>query len=216
MAGNTDKQFSGEDHDNDPNGDNNADTGKPLRTGEDPFDLAELRLSQNFAETAGVRKLLTTVPVGKPSNQDFVRVHSDDAFHVETVVLELKEEGETFLVAKPLWPELAGELTPKVLYLSVNRQGVPRIWPIRLPGEDGRIDNWNASALEAAQIARTRWIRVVANRSLGAYEIFEATGALPEPPWPAHSFQEILNIAFKGRCIAELDHPVIRRLRGEL
>ena len=41
----------------------------------DPFDPANLRLSQSFVETAGVKKLLTTVPVRKPSPQDFVRVH---------------------------------------------------------------------------------------------------------------------------------------------
>ena len=29
----------------------------------DPFDLASLRLSQNFTESAGVKKLLRTVPV---------------------------------------------------------------------------------------------------------------------------------------------------------
>jgi hypothetical protein len=39
----------------------------------DPFDLSKLRLDQSFTETAGVKKLLTTVPVRKPSPQDYVR-----------------------------------------------------------------------------------------------------------------------------------------------
>jgi hypothetical protein len=38
-------------------------------------DLANLRLSQAFAETGGVKKLLRTVPVRKPHPQDFIRVH---------------------------------------------------------------------------------------------------------------------------------------------
>jgi hypothetical protein len=41
----------------------------------DPFDPANLRLSQSFVETAGVKKLLSVVPVRKPSPQDFVRTH---------------------------------------------------------------------------------------------------------------------------------------------
>ena len=41
----------------------------------DPFDPENLRLDQSFVETSGVKKLLTTVPVRKPNNQDFVRVH---------------------------------------------------------------------------------------------------------------------------------------------
>jgi hypothetical protein len=180
------------------------------------FDPARLRLTQDFAATAGVRKLLTTVPVRKPNRQEFVRVHPSDDYRLETAVLELKEERETYLVAPALWPELPGELTPKVIYTTLNRQRVLTLWPIRLPGEDGRIDEWNASALEAAAMARRRWVRVAANMGLGAYEVFEATGALPEPVWPELSFQEMLHVAFKGRYITELDHPVVRRLRGEL
>ena len=45
----------------------------------DPFNPTNLRLSQSFVETAGVKKLLTTIPVRKPSPQDFVRVHPDPA-----------------------------------------------------------------------------------------------------------------------------------------
>jgi hypothetical protein len=30
------------------------------------------------------------------------------------------------------------------------------LWPIRRPGEDGRVDQWNASALEAAEMAQSR------------------------------------------------------------
>ena len=37
----------------------------------DPFDLNNLRLDQSFVESAGVKKLLTTVPVRKPNPQDF-------------------------------------------------------------------------------------------------------------------------------------------------
>jgi hypothetical protein len=46
----------------------------------DPFDLENLRLPQNFSETAGVKKLLRTVPVRRPNKQDFVRVHPDESY----------------------------------------------------------------------------------------------------------------------------------------
>ena len=38
-------------------------------------DLNALKLSQDYADTVGVKKILATVPVGKPNKQDFVRVH---------------------------------------------------------------------------------------------------------------------------------------------
>lgn len=189
----------------------------PQSDGENPFDPARLRLSQNFAETLGVKKALITVPVRRPNKQEFVRVHPSPDYRLETAVLELKEErGETYLVDPSLWRELPSELTPKVLFTTLNRQGVLALWPVRLPGEDGRLDAWNASALEAAEMARERWVRVVANMSLGAYEVYAATGNLPDPNWPELSFTEILKVAFKGHYINEIEHPVIRRLRGEL
>lgn len=75
---------------------------------------------------------------------------------------------------------------------------------------------WNRSALEAANIAQTHWVRVAANMSLGAYEVFEATGDLPEPEWPSQDFAELLRIAFKGKYIDSPDHAVLKRLRGEV
>ena len=181
----------------------------------DGFDLENLRLSQNFRELVGVKKLLITVPVRKPGKQDFFRVRPGEDWRLETMVLEIKEDRETYLVAPELWPELPGELVPKVLLTTINRQGVIAIWPVRLPGEDGRQDNWSRSALEAADLGRRNWIRLVANMSLGGYEIYQATrDDLPEPIWPDLSFQEILKIAFQDRFIQTLDHSAIRRLKG--
>jgi hypothetical protein len=56
----------------------------------DPFDPARLRLSQDFSAAIGVKKLLTTVPVRKPSKEWFVRCHPDPAYRIETFVIELK------------------------------------------------------------------------------------------------------------------------------
>src|SRR5262249_744840 len=146
----------------------------------DPFDPASLRLSQDFSAQLGVKKALTTVPVRKPDKAWFVRVHSSEDYRLQTAMVELKEERETYLVAPALWQELAGESTfsPRVLHTAVNRQGVVFLWPIRLPGPDGKLDDWNQSALEAAQRAQARWVRVQANMALGAYEVYEATAPL--------------------------------------
>jgi len=180
-----------------------------------PFDPANLRLSQNFGASAGVKKLTTTIPVRKPGKQDFVRVHPDPAYQIETAVLEFKEERETFLVAPELRDELLGELTPKALFTTINRQKVVSLWPIILPGEDGRINSWSESAMDAATLGQKKWVRVSANMSLGAYDVFEATGEIPEPEWPELDLGQILEIAFKGRFIKDSDHPALKRLRGE-
>jgi hypothetical protein len=183
----------------------------------DPFDPACLRLSQDFAASMGVKKALLTLPVRKPDKSWFVRVHPNAGYQLQTAVIELKEDRETYLVAPSLWPDLAAESTfsPRALFTAMNRQGVLFLWPIRLPGADGRVDEWSRTALEAAGLAANGWVRVAANLSLGAYEVFQATGHLGEPAWPALSFAELLRVAFRDRFIDSLDHPILRRLRGE-
>ena len=92
-----------------------ADVAKPEA---DPFDLASLRLSQDFASAVGVKRLIKTVPVKKPSKEWFVRTHPDPAYRLQTAVLELKEDRETYLVSPALWPELADR----------RRRSLPGCW----------------------------------------------------------------------------------------
>jgi hypothetical protein len=178
-------------------------------------DLNKLRLPQDYAESLGVKKRLLTVPVKKPAKEWFVRTHPE--LRIQTHVLELKEDRESYLVNPALWSELASEPTfgPRALYLGMSRQHVLFVWPVRLPGADGKVDEWSRSALQAADLASTRWVRVTSNMQLGAYEVHEATAEWPEPEWPAEPFNDILRAAFKQRVIDSFDHPVLRRLRGE-
>jgi hypothetical protein len=186
----------------------------PPAAPDDPFDLTKLRLDQSFTESSGVKKLLTTVPVRKPNPQDFVRVHPDPAYRAALAVIELKEDREIYLLTPAIARELPGEFSMVMLYTAINRQGVLFLWPVRLPTPDGRVMEWHRSAMDAADMAMRRWVRIKANMSLGAYEIVEAA-TKAEPEFPAVSFQELLRIAFRDRLVGCLDHAIIKRLRGE-
>ena len=183
--------------------------------GLDSFDLESLRVSQDFVKDSGVKKLLTTIPVRKPNRQDFVRVHHDSSYVLDTMLLNLKEERETYLVAPSFREEIPQELTHTRLALATNRQKVLFLWQLRLPGSSGKTDAWSMSALEAYEEAKKNWVRVSANMSLGAYDIYEALGNLSDPEWPDESMDEIVRIAFRNSFIDSYDHPVLRRLRGE-
>jgi len=181
----------------------------------DPFDPANLRLDQSFVETSGVKKLLTTVPVRKPNNQDFVRVHPDAAYRLTSAIIELKEDRESYLVPPSIAAQLPGECSPVTLYTAINRQGVVFLWPVKLPTPDGKILEWHRSAAEAAERAMDCWLRVKADMALGAYAMYEASSTIPDPIWPTATLKELLKIGFKDRLVDSLDHPVIKRLRGE-
>jgi hypothetical protein len=181
----------------------------------DPFDPNRLRLDQNFTETTGVKKLLKTVHARRPHPHDFVRVHPDESYRVNTALLDFRDERDAlYLVTPPVAKEMPGEFTTSTLYTTISRQGVVLLWPIRLPTTDGRRNEWHRSLAEAAELAMTRWVRVKANMALGAYETFVAAGTIPDPQWPDVTFAELLRIAFTDRLIDSLDHPAIRRLRG--
>lgn len=178
-------------------------------------DLSRIRLSQDFGAILGVKKQLITVPVKKPDKQSFFRVHPDPDWQLQAAVLELKEERETYVVDPALLDAVGTEAAPRLIVPAVTRQGVTFLWPLRLPAADGRQDEWARSAMEAATIAREQWVRMTANMSLGAYEVLSAPISAA-PVWPDATFEELVKIAFKNHYINDLDHPVLRRLRGEL
>lgn len=180
------------------------------------LDLTALRLPQNFGAVAGVKKVITTVPVRKPGNQTFARVHPDAEWSMAALILQLKEDGECYFVLPALGAELAQEVRAKQLYTYVGRDGNVALWPVNLPGDDGRLDQWSQSAHSAADMAKSKWIRMTANRHVGAYDVYEAPNLSDEPVWPDLSFREVLNLAFKDRLITSLDHPIVKRLRGEI
>jgi hypothetical protein len=196
-----------------------SDNGKPTpELGIDPFDPDRLRLSQSFGSRLGVKKVLVTIPVKKPEKHWFVRVHPSEDYRIETLLLELRNEPEIYLIDPALWSHLATESTigQRLIVLAVNRNGDPFLWPVKLPAADGRKDEWSRSMLKAVDLATKRWVRVQSNMGAGAYEVFEAIGPLTEPTWPDLPFSELLRIAFREKFVTDLEHPILKRLRGEL
>jgi hypothetical protein len=177
-------------------------------------DLENLRVSSNGTEEPIVETVLTHVPVRKPSREWFFRIHPQHV--LETLVLELKDEGDTLLVDRSLREALVGEkcVDVRLIRLGVNRQGTPFLWPMRKPAE-GRKDAWALTAVDAAREAESRWTRVQADMSLGAYRL--AVAKVDDVPrWPKESFNDLLRIGFKGAVVDSLDHPVLKKLRGEV
>ena len=180
----------------------------------DPFDLASLRLNPSFLETAGVKKLLTTGPARRPNPQDFVRVHPSPDYRADFALIDLKDDREDYLVRQEVLSELISEVVFKTIFTAINRQGVVFLWPVRLPAPDDRKTEWPRSQREAAELAMTKWVRLKANMSLGAYEIAVAESVMADPIWPDLTYQELVRIAYRDRMITTIDHPVVRRLRG--
>jgi hypothetical protein len=183
-----------------------------------PFDnLETIRVDHNYLATAGTSQALTLLKVCKPRREWFFRTHPDSTYRLDTWLLVLEEDSETYYVDKPLWLALQGIENGFAAYrlrLAITRQGTLFVWPVRLPGDDGRRSSWAESAEAAATLAERQWIRVQADRQLSGYRV--TTARLDDAPaWPEASFSELLKLAFRQKIIASYDHTILKRLRGE-
>jgi len=174
------------------------------------FDFDALRIGQDFSELAATERVVTAVPLGKPNRHSFIRVHEDPMFRVNVFTLTLKSPNEMYLVLPEVAPALQMEIKPTMLQLAVTSQAVPFIWPLRLPGPDGREDIWMSSALSIRALAENHWVRMTANLFGGYYDAVRATADLGDPRWPDMPFDELVRLAFNGDIIDSLNHPVVQ------
>ena len=95
----------------------------------------------------------------------------------------------------------------------IDTFNVPFLWPIKL--ESGRENLWLSSAHYAASKAMEGWVRAWADTNIGHYRLVFPNGDLGSPEWPTEDFQGLVRLAFKDRVIMDLDHRVLKALRGE-
>lgn len=183
----------------------------------DPFDPARFRVD-SIADIE-VEKVLTTVPVRKPKRTEFFRVHPGPDFTHDMSLLERAEgmDRETYLVDPAVQHLVLTELRQVRLFTVINKHGETFLWPVKLPSDDhDRLRRMSDSALQAAEHAKTLWVKLVWDKHLGAWEMYRAKGDLGDPVWPEKTFRDLLEIAFRSYLIDRSDHEVIRELAGEL
>lgn len=184
----------------------------------DPFDVERLRLPGDTDADLGVRELLVHVPYRKPSPEAFFRVHPAAEYRCVGGLVELKEDSESYWVDRSLWPALGEEPTfgRRQVFLAVTRQGCPFLWGCRLPGPDGKVQSWVEVPLEAARSAEAKWTKLYWDQAQKRHRIKVSEYLTDDPVWPTPTLGELLRLAFKDRVITSLDHPILKRLRGEV
>jgi hypothetical protein len=192
-------------------------------TGPIKFDVASIRLTQDFANTTPVKKLLNVVKVGRPKNKSvFLRVHRGEEYQVPKLALIEDKDGtdrDMYVVPQELVPLVQEHVKFVALYLAVDRNEIPYLIPVALQGaEDTKWNVWFQSLDTALRTAMDHWTKIVANMQAGYYDAFiaEDDQHIAPPVWPDKSMDELLEIAFRQHFIDDLDHPVLRKLRGAL
>ncbi len=177
--------------------------------------LSSLRLPDTYNASGGTALPLKAT-YGKLNKHRFCRVHPSDEYKFRCLVVDDKDNGETYLAAPNMASQLGSLASPKTIRLSVDNAGTPK-----LIGEpdleiNGRRNLWQASYKNAIKQAEDDWVRVQANMAAGQYEITPSVNDLGFPRWPKQSMDELINDAFAGRIIDSPDHPYIRQIQGRI
>lgn len=178
--------------------------------------VLSLRLTQDYAGTAFGKLVHAVVSVSKPPKSAFFRTRGNAEFSTILNLLDASKLGGDgmYAVGPDVAPLIADQTRLTQLRLAVTSQGVPYLVPTPLTSPDGRQNPWHLSLARAMEMAETRWIRVSANMARGGYDVFEARGQLPDPQWPAESFEELLEVGFRDRLILSEDHALVQQLLG--
>ncbi|APG24258.1 hypothetical protein [Syntrophotalea acetylenica] len=175
------------------------------------FDIASLRIGQQLAaKLAPAEKEIT---VGYPGKLDFFRTPEGTDYRGTFLFMDDPRTRDGYLIHPGLEEELAGDAAMAEVGLAANQHGDQFVWVVKHPAYDG--EPYGESKLDALDRARTQWVRLRKRQDRQGYDVLTAQGTFPEPEWPDKPFDDILAAVFAGRIVTSLDHPIIKRLRGE-
>jgi hypothetical protein len=182
------------------------------------LDITKLVLDQQYLGALDVTMKLQ-IRVRKPPKGAFFRVHPQ-MLTSSAIGLYHDKDGEDdafHFVVPNMMRELEGHAYPAVLRLAVTVDARAFIWPLRMAGPDGVLNDWWRTGLLAAAEAEKAWISLRPNKKEGRYDILVAASQnRPPPAWPEEPFDELVKAGFGDRIIASADHPIVKRLRGAL
>jgi hypothetical protein len=159
------------------------------------------------------RKQQTVIPVRKPSKKQFVRTHSSPDYRADSMPTIVDDAtGEVYLLAADF--DLPADIENKVdmvnMAAAITADGSIFLWFYK-----NSTNSWSESARIAIREASLRWVRVLPDKSSNGYLLEAPMVAPADPVWPPMTFTEILETAFGARYIDSLQHPQIKKLRGD-
>jgi hypothetical protein len=195
------------------------DVEEPEGKGPDPYDPESLRIDPISIDGLGDRVLTEgQIAIRKPHKREWFKLHPDPGFRMTVAAIVLKEEmNETYLIDPPLVQGLIREVNFYVLSTCINVGGNVFLWPVPAPTNDRRQNRWHTTAREAAKLALTKWVRMVADTDSGCYIMYQGADNLADVEYPkGKTLNDFIRLACGGEgIIRERDHPLLKRLSGQ-
>jgi hypothetical protein len=176
------------------------------------FDLASIALPQNYQDMMDVQTVLTKVSLRKPNKHEWFRIHPSADYRFACLIL--KFEDEFYFVHPNVAPLLGDDAAPMMLYTAVNSHGAVFLFPVRLPGPDGTLDDFARNYHRICQLATTKWTLMTWNKHTRQHEVKTTDSITLEPEFPVQPFKELVQLAFEGASITDPNHRIIKYLQG--
>lgn len=183
----------------------------------DPFDPMNLGISTDYAAAINVRPSTKPFELRKPNDQEYVRSSPRKDHHLLVGSIADKQDmGKVYIVAHALLDPVKVEFPRAVrgveLVLAQSLAGASLVWP--LPLAEDRGGKWNSTQRAACEKSKTRWTNMASEK--GQYEITTVNNPR-EVDWDSFPpFRDVLRQAASERLIDSMDHPLLRKLRGEI
>ena len=178
--------------------------------------ISALRLPTNFSANAGGTKLPPKVIFGKFSKHRFSRVHPGEEYRFPCLTVEDKDAGETYIVASEMALYLGTNAVPKIIRLTVDSTGLPKLVLQPIADPNSRQNIWHSSLNRGIEMGEKSWVRLEANMNHGQYDVIVSRDDLGDPQWPSQTMDELVNEVFGNRMIMATDHPYVRQLEGRI
>lgn len=184
----------------------------------DAGDLVNVLLRDNTADVVA-EVLPSIIEIRKLYKKEFARLHPDPTWRLNRVAGIVAKEDEDsfetqfFFIDPSILDQIAEEdYDYYSLSAAINRNDQPFIWLAKC--RKSSKDKWYLSMARAQKHAMDSWVRVDASPSRGEY----VTGfgeATKEPVWPKDlTWKGMLAEVTERNVISNLNHSVLRRLRG--
>jgi len=180
--------------------------------------------SKRSPSIGGVETVLSALKVhGIADARDFVRLHpsEDEYWSCEICFVSVPVKGQKKDLLHVIEDDLATQYLPSNI---IKRQRLALASKLHgsfflcvVPSQN--LDNsWNKSALAECEKARTLWTQAVSRKDEGYEEYLikfaQDQDAFPPPEWPSRTFDELLEVTFRGANIDTDTHPALLRLIG--
>jgi hypothetical protein len=154
-----------------------------------------------------------TLEARRPKKNWFFRIHPDPDYRIILPLYtdDSKQRQSNIYLFSPglkVPTDIVDLVRDSLVAAAITDEGTSFLYVLPVTNS-----GWYESGVEIITTATEQWVRQTPGSD--GYIVTKPIAALPEPVFPDVPFRTYLERAFSKRVITSLDHPIIKKLRGD-